>query len=441
MSSGVVTVNNNEAVWEVYSNVNLKSMARIFKDYTRQVGWNWGGLKDINGRVVSKTLQPSKPPMVLNYAWSDDHLYIGKTSHAVLALESDGKPLCGTIEIAGNKARINPAYTAALPQLFEWAEDQGFKLYGANNNLVKRYEDLEQENLGKPDGGDFNPLEGDAEDDTPISSETELGVHKCPICSEIFPDWHLYEEHRRDEHGERDTEIEEHGGFPELDMDDTNPAHFTEQQPTTMPVYGKSEAARVDGFERYARAFGYNDDDRYYVAYLNGSPVGYGVVNDGDLKMVYAADKRKGVMTSLMRQIKSHHPYLTTHASHDWQPEILRARGWVNTNGKKWVHAANGEAKDLLENPIPFIYDIPADTVTVGHPGQRTSDIPGKFTPAGIVEGMYEPGGTVNITTMTTMPYTVNHILTLWYYQYPEFSVKRINLVDAEGKKTKLANA
>jgi hypothetical protein len=53
---------------------------------------------------------------------------------------------------------------------------------------------------------------------------------------------------------------------------------------------------------------------------------------------------------------------------------------------------------------------------------------------------MYEPGGTVNITTMTTMPYTVNHILTLWYYQYPEFSVKRINLLDAEGKKTKLAN-
>jgi len=41
---------------------------------------------------------------------------------------------------------------------------------------------------------------------------------------------------------------------------------------------------------------------------------------------------------------------------------------------------------------------------------------------------------------MTTMPYTVNHILTLWYYQYPEFSVKRVNLLDAEGKKTKLAN-
>jgi hypothetical protein len=119
---------------------------------------------------------------------------------------------------------------------------------------------------------------------------------------------------------------------------------------------------------------------------------------------------------------------------------VLRRRGWVNVDGKTWVHMAAREPKDVLTDPIPFIYDIPADTVTVGHPGQRTSDIPGKFTPAGIVEGMYEPGGTVNITTMTTMPYTVNHILTLWYYQYPEFSVKRVNLLDAEGKKTKLAN-
>jgi hypothetical protein len=445
MASGAVTVVDNKATWDAYSNVDLKTLSRVFKDYSDQVGWKWGGIKDVHGKVVSSTLEPPKRATVLNYAWANNHLYIGKTSHAVLALEADDSPLCGTIEIVGKKARITPAYTVALPQLFEWANDQGIKLYGSSNNLVERNETMEIKDLGVPDDNrpPANPVEGEAEDDTTIDSETELGVHKCPICDEIFPDWHLYNEHRRDEHGESDAEIgEEDGGFPELDMDVTNPPHFTEQQPTTMPVTAKSEAARVDGpFDKYARAFEYDESkDRFYVAYLHGSPVGYGVVRDTELRMIYSAVKKQGVFSALENQIKKHYPRLETYMAHDWEPEVFRKRGWVNVDGKKWVYQAASEPKDVITDPIPFIYDIPADTVTVGHPGQRTSDIPGKFTPAGIVEGMYEPGGTVNITTMTTMPYTVNHILTLWYYQYPEFSVKRVNLIDAEGKKTKLAN-
>ena len=444
MSSGTVVVEDNVATWEVYSNVNLKAMARIFKDYTDQVGWEWGGIKNIDGKVVSSALVPQKQAKVLNYAWADGHLYIGKVSHAVLALKAEGQPLCGTIEIVDKKARVTPAYTAALPQLFEWANDLGFKLYGSSNNLVERNETLEQKDLGTPnsDRPPTNPAEGEAEDDTTINSETELGVHKCGICKEIFPDWHLYEKHRREEHGDGDAEIHEDGGFPELNMDLTNPPKFTEQQPTTMPVTGRAEAARVDGFDKYAKAFNFTDDDKYYVSYLNGSPVGYIVMgsNGFELKMAYTSVRRKGVAAALVDQVKRHYSYMKTRALHEWENAFLRKTGWVNVDKDIWAYTAAGEPKDILENPIPFIYDIPADTITVGHPGQRTSDIPGKFTPAGIVEGMYEPGGTVNITTMTTMPYTVNHILTLWYYQYPEFSVKRVNLIDAEGKKTKLAN-
>jgi len=443
MASGVVTVSGDEAIWDAHSNVDLKTLSRVFKDYSDQVGWKWGGIKDINGKVVSKTLIAPQKPVVLNYAWANDHLYIGKTSHAVLALEAKDTPLCGTIEIIGKKARITPAYTAALPQLFEWANDQNMKLYGSSNNLVERNETMELKDLGVPNDKrpPSNPVEGEGEDDTTINSETELGVHKCPICDEIFPDWHLYDEHRRDERGESDIEIEEHGKFPELDMDQTNPPHFTEQQPLTMPVTAQAEAARVDGIDKYARAFGYSDDDQFYVSYLHGSPVGYAVVSNGkELKMVYSAVKQKGVASLLCDQIENHYRSLFTHLIHDWEIPVMKKRGWVNINDKKWVYEAAQEPKDVITDPIPFIYDIPGDTITVGHPGQRTSDIPGKFTPAGIVEGMYEPGGTVNITTMTTMPYTVNHILTLWYYQYPEFSVKRVNLIDAEGKKTKLAN-
>ena len=444
MASGDIEVVDNTATWNAHSNVDIKTMSRVFKNYSDQVGWDWGGIQGVDGKVVSKSLQPINNINKINYVWSNGHLYMGKTSHVVLALNTNDETLCGSITIVGNKARVEPTYVQALPQLFEWAEDEGLKLYGSSNNLIKRYEDMEQENLGKPDGGDFNPVEGDAEDDTPINTETEEGVHKCPICDEIFPDWHLYDQHRFEEHGgDVENEVEEDGGFPDTDMDKTNPPHFTEQQPTTMPVYGMTEASRVDEIEKYASIFEYNNDsNHYYVSYLSGSPVGCAIVSsDGEIKLVYSAVKRKGVMSSIIDKLENHYPYLYSNTLHDWQSPWLSKRKWVNTIGQKWVKVAEAEPKDALEAAIPFIYDIPADNITVGHPGQRTSDIPGKFTPAGIVEGMYEPGGTVNITTMTTMPYTVNHILTLWYYQYPEFSVKRVNLVDAEGKKTKLANA
>ena len=436
MASGTVTVNKNVATWEVASNINLTALERVFRAYTDQTGWDWGGIKDVGGKVVSKTISK---PIKYNYIWSNDHLYIGQTSHAVLALKADDKPLCGTIEIVGNKARINPAYTEALPQLFEWANDKGIKLYGSSNNLIQRNETMEQEDIGRgaEDGELTNPVEQDGEDDTPINSETELGVHKCPICEEIFPDWHLYEKHRRDDHGDIDNaEIEEHGKFPELDMDQTNPPHFTEMQPLTMPVHAMTEASRVDGFLMLDS----HPSDQYYVSYHLGSPVGYAVVrNNEELHKVYSATDEQ-VIDSLFDKVEKHYARLSAYKSDDKNFDYYKSRGWIDASSDKWIKHAEKEPKDTLTDPIPFIYDIPADTITVGHPGQRTSDIPGKFTPAGIVEGMYEPGGTVNITTMTTMPYTVNHILTLWYYQYPEFSVKRVNLIDAEGKKTKLAN-
>jgi hypothetical protein len=440
MASGTVEVVDNKATWNAHSNIDLKTLSRVFKDYSNQVGWEWDNVQDIDGKVVSKSLQSISKIEKINYVWSNNHLYMGKTSHAILAPKKSEDLLCGTIIIAGNKAKVDPAYKQVLPQLFEWADDQGFKLYASSNNLVKRYEDMEQENLGKPDGGDFNPVEGDAEDDTAVPDIVEESILRCPICDKIFPDQHLYQKHRKDEHG-GDVEIEEHGKFPELNMDLTNPPKFTEQQPTTMPVYGMIEATRVDGFERYAKAFKYDKNDDFYVSYLHGSPIGCAVIGEKqELKMLYTAVRRKGVASKILDVIENHHPFLYTHLAHEWEPKTMRNRGWVKVNKNRWVFAAGKEPKDTIEAAIPFVYDIPADTITVGHPGQRTSDIPGKFTPAGIVEGMYEPGGTVNITTMTTMPYTVNHILTLWYYQYPEFSVNKVNLVDAEGKKTKLAN-
>ena len=101
--------------------------------------------------------------------------------------------------------------------------------------------------------------------------------------------------------------------------------------------------------------------------------------------------------------------------------------------------ASQPEWKDMVQAPVPFIYDIQEDTITIGQPGERHSAIPGQFTPGGIVEGTYEPGGKVHIRSMTNMPYTVRHMLELWYYNNPQMEIKSVDLTDDEGKQTKLA--
>lgn len=98
------------------------------------------------------------------------------------------------------------------------------------------------------------------------------------------------------------------------------------------------------------------------------------------------------------------------------------------------------DPKDAFDEPVPFIYDIEKDAIYTGYPGARHSDIEGHFTPGGIVEGTYEPGGKVFIKSMTNTPYTVRHMLELWRYQHPEFEVKGIAMRDEQGNETKLAS-
>jgi len=94
----------------------------------------------------------------------------------------------------------------------------------------------------------------------------------------------------------------------------------------------------------------------------------------------------------------------------------------------------------MLAGPIPYIFDIETDRIYVGHPGERHSDIQGRFTPGGIVEGLYDPKGNVQIRTNTDMPYTVRHMAELWYAMHPELVIKSITLMVGD-EKYKLASA
>jgi len=105
---------------------------------------------------------------------------------------------------------------------------------------------------------------------------------------------------------------------------------------------------------------------------------------------------------------------------------------------ERFLSARRG--KPSIPGPIPFIYDIEEDRIYVGHPGERHSDIQGRFTPGGIVEGMYDPKGNVQIRTDTDMPYTVRHMIRLWYALHPELEVKSVYLLVGD-KKYKLASS
>jgi tRNA nucleotidyltransferase (CCA-adding enzyme) len=397
VAAGFVVVTSNTATWEVDSNMNVKGLDRIFRDYTKKVGWDWGGITNIEGEPFSDEFAPKRGRR-LQYVWDqdDEHLRISSAPTSIVALGSDrvtqGREshlLSGTMHIEGRRAYVSHICEGATQALYDFCDDQGLILYAANDNVIKTIEDLELGNTGDNDG----------EFDKPQLDERQPGgIYSCPICNRLFPTWDLYQKHRKVEAMDDGGEPQEDGKFPELpDMDDANPAHFTEQQPAIMPT-SRKEASRVDGFEEA-------EADMFFTAYWAGSPVGYAALHNGKLSKLH------GVLPN----IKEH---LTA----------------------KVQRYAEKEPKDLLDAPIPFIYDIEEDGIHLGHPGARTSDIPGRFTPGGIVEGMYEPGGKVVIRTMTNMPYTVRHMIELWYYQHPELSVTQVKLQDDKGGTTKIAD-
>lgn len=104
---------------------------------------------------------------------------------------------------------------------------------------------------------------------------------------------------------------------------------------------------------------------------------------------------------------------------------------------------ADTAPKDMFKDPIPFIYDIEEDAIFVGNPGGRSSEIevPSKFTPGGIAEGEYQPGGKVLMKSRSDTPYSVRHMLNLWYYSHPEFEITGVELTGPDGDTHKVAHA
>jgi hypothetical protein len=409
---GNVSVDRGRATWHVGSNVALRGLFKSLKEYSKQVGWRWGGLTDLEGDPIDDDFAPKSSRVIRD----------NETGETVLSFEIQGKR----------------AYVAHMGKTVQnLARASGFKVaeYPGGGNFMDtlhRKEDLQEYNLYDP-----NPKQ-----DTEIDQDQPTGTFKCPKCGLISPNWSDYMAHRSQE-DENLTKIDpaDDSKFPPLpDMDKTLPNNFIDRQPRVLPLASWKEAARVDGFDLYASLWGYdNDDHRHFGAFLRGQPVGYASVKElGDGKaevvMVQSSVRHAGVGEALSRALQVYYTELSTHSASKEGQALAQRLGMVAVGRQQYKWAAGQQPKDMIEDPVPFVYDVDQDQIVVGQPGQRTSDIPGKFTPGGIVEGEYQPGGKVVIHSLTNVPYSTRHMLDLWYWSHPHMEITGLELQDAHGQ-------
>ena len=388
---GLVSIQGGQAIWKVQTNIDLKSFSEIAEDYSRHVGWRFAGITDLDGFEVAPFT--NKQARTIHYlAKPDGQIVMGGANHAELFRQSNvGQVRFGSIKVVGDKALMDPILPEAVKGVYEWATDNGIKLFGRN---PMGGPDYEVDNMG----ADKGKIEK-TEDEVSLKdiSGDPSGLYRCPACEAMFPDWKEYQKHRKEEEGDA-SELKA-PAFPKNDMDATFPTHFTEQPPRVMPV-ARYEASRVDGFR------GGEETDEYFVSYHCGSPVGYIRMAKGRIVAFHMAKEKDG-----------------------WEDGLFNFA----------QRYAAKEPKDLLADPVPFIFDVGNYQIAVGQPGQTTSEIGGDFTKGGIVEGVYEPGGKITIRPSTELPFTTYAIVQKWYDHHPELSVTGLDMRDAEGKTVKLA--
>jgi tRNA nucleotidyltransferase (CCA-adding enzyme) len=434
---GQVSVEQGRATWTVDGNVSLRALSKALKDYTKQVGWKWHGLTSIDGQPIDDQFAPRAS---FYFAERDGHVYLAEKAEHLRTYSSRTH----RIILAGRTAYVDrPLLRHA--GLREWAEDSGFRLVaeypgGSDmNDLLYQHEDLEQWNLGDSSA---KP--------TPTNKE-DLGTFACPNCGRKFPNFADYVDHRNSE-GRLDEQLPEDASkFPELpDMDKTLPAHYHERFPVVSPLASWKEAARVPAFDDYADFWRLKDDKglRHYAAYCGGQPCAFASVRpngDGvaDVVMVASSLPGRGYGTALLHALQNHFSTLRTSSVSSSGARLLQRCGFTRVAGQNWKWAAGQQPKDILEQPVPFVYDVDGDTIDFGQPGQRTSDVTPTqaptFTPGGIVEGYYEPGGTITITTDTNMPYSLRHFHDLFYSLHPQMEIVNVQKQNADGSTQKLA--
>jgi hypothetical protein len=157
-------------------------------------------------------------------------------------------------------------------------------------------------------------------------------------------------------------------------------------------------------------------------------------IDDGHFPTIRPLDEPLGFGT---QSVPTAIPLIgSTKQQDDWS--IVTPKGW------QFEAAGSQEGKDLLQSPIPFVYDVEKDQLVMGHPGMNAHDVMPQgegatWTPNGVCEGLYEPGGRMVIKTTTTIPFSTYHLMQLFYHSHPGLEITSLELESPSGESQKVA--
>jgi tRNA nucleotidyltransferase (CCA-adding enzyme) len=383
---GDVTVRHGKALWRVETNVGQQGLRDALVAYSHQVGWDFEGQVGTDGQPMGLGLGPVTAYW---YREAGDEVEIAKTPFR----------RSQKIYASGGTAWVHKI----SPGLEDWAEDFGLKLaeYPGGGNMhdkMKTRENLDQFNNGDPN---WQP-----ERDNP--DEKLEGPFSCKQCGQEEPTFDAFRLHMLDHEPADKTEIED-GHFPQMQDFDIPLGFGTQPVPNggntiAMVLSSDHEARRFPEYAEMA-GWGFGDDCLHYGAYRNGEMLGFAITRHGKMVAIHGVDNAVAALWEHMQR-----------------------------------HSGN-EPKDMIEDEIPFVFDIPNDRLEIGYAGSSTHDvrIPGKFTPGGIIEGYYQPGGKLVVQTASSWPISLRHLMDLWYYQYPQMEITSLEEMDQDGSTTKLA--
>lgn len=440
---GYVNVAQNHATWNVESNVSLRGLHKLLKDYSDTVGWKFDGMVGSSGQHLHDDFGPKSS---MWYKMQDGHVLISE------------HPLPGAhcAHIEGKTAFVHDPQDEGL---WEWAQDFGYKLaeYPGGGDMTDKMKNKENLDVFNRGDTDFQP-----ERDNPDAGPG--GSLVCGHCGEPFDRLQDLRVHERYEHREKDYEEIPDGHFPQIDDFDA-PLPLRRHQP--IPNGGETIAKTVvfvvprtalsgrhARFATYSKLFGYDQDDahQFYGAYRSGQLVGYGAVRlaspEPEVLMIDALVPGSGVGSAIMGLIQTHFASFYTHADSEAGERLMRRCGVVNVSGQRWRWSKGDQPKDMIEDAIPFIYEPDGNAehksgwIHIGYPGQKTHEIQGLFAHHNMVEGYYEPGGkVVMMHGGNNVPYTTRQFAQLWYHRFPQMEITSVELDTGQGKTHKLAAA
>jgi tRNA nucleotidyltransferase (CCA-adding enzyme) len=406
MAVGTVTVQDGVAIWEVSSNIGGQSLAKLLQKYTRDAGWKWGGMTDMQGDPVGNDEKLARTRWY--FAHDETQLLLSREPWKI----AEG----GRVDVVGRVAAVRFKPDTQQPAMYrealqQWADDFGYKLAEVpgggsmtDPTMMKNHPplgtDLETHNI--PGRTDY-PKDRD---------RMPHGIFKCPDCGRLFHRWQEYMLHREGELSKTPVG-EPDGKFPEVE-------EVANQEMRLEPGIHTGSGHDVRTPTPNAAVIGRENGEVWYSP--EGQPHDW---------FWYEYDPE------LFE--KEHPPRMGD--TDEYGNIIWHGEGDWSFDGKsaRMDRMAEKAPKDMFKEPVPFIYDIEKDAIFVGHPGGKHSDIDVGFSPGGIVEGEYQPGGKVLLKTKTTMPYSIRHMVGLWYYQHPEFEVTGVELDTGDGNTRKVA--